>query len=263
MRNICMVVGYSGTPYNGFQTQPEGRTIQDEIQNALLKLTGETIKINGSGRTDAGVHAKAQVINFHTASKIPIERWCLALNSYLPQDIVFTDAREVNTEFNARKSAKRKTYRYTINANRYPDVFMRDYQFHHPRKLDLPAMRLAAEALLGEHDFTSFCSTRSVKDSHVRTLFEVRLDVEPGSIPDKPDHGQGIIHLYVTGSGFLYNMVRIIAGTLLEVGEGKLRSSDLTHILAAKDRSLSGPTAMPHGLMLWKVEYDFDGNQEI
>ncbi len=241
-----MTVSYDGTAYNGFQTQPQKNTIQDKIEEAIMTLTGERVKIIASGRTDAGVHARGQVINFMTDSKIPVERWALAVNSRLPRDIVVLHAEEVPAEFHARKSAKRKTYCYTINCGRFPDVFQRWFQFHHPTPLNVEEMRKALQFIVGEHDFTSFCSRKSDKESHVRTIYEAVIEQEPPSV----------IRVRITGNGFLYNMVRIIAGTLIEIGEGKRDSGDMRRILLAKDRTQAGPTAMAHGLMLWKVEYD-------
>jgi len=255
MRNIAMLVSYDGTGYNGFQTQPGGNTVQDKLEGAIQQLTGERTKITGSGRTDAGVHARGQVFNFHTGSRIPLERWCLALNSRLPGDIVVHSAREVPEDFHARRSAKRKTYRYSIQRSKFPDVFYRNTRFHHPLPLAVDPMRTALEAFTGEHDFTSFCSARTPVESHVRTIFAARLLSEAYDDPDDGD--AGVIHLEVTGNGFLYNMVRIIAGTVLEVGEGKRDPSEIATILTAKNRELAGPTAVPHGLVLWKVEYEF------
>jgi len=240
-----MVVSYDGTEYNGFQSQPKGRTIQDEIEAAIKRLTGEEVRIEGSGRTDAGVHARGQVFNFLTESPIPIGKWPVALNAWLPEDIVIRSAEEVHSGFHARHSAKRKTYRYTISTGPYPDVFARRYQFHHYRPLDVRAMREAWEYFRGTHDFTSFTSIHSTKKSHIRTIYDVW--VEEGA--------EGVLHFYVTGSGFLYNMVRIMIGTTIFVGEGKRRSADIPDILAAKDRSKAGPRAMAHGLTLWQVDY--------
>lgn len=249
-----MTVSYDGTKYYGFQTQPGGNTIQDRIEESIRQLTGEAVSICASGRTDAGVHARAQVFNFYTSSPIPVERWTMALNSRLPPDIRIMEARMADPDFHARKSAKKKTYRYTINCSRIPDVFQRHYQFHHPTPLDVEAMRHALRALIGEHDFTSFCSASSTQLSHIRTIYEGRID----SSADDGRAAGGLLHLYVTGSGFLQHMVRIIAGTLMEVGEGKREPGDMPGILAAKDRKMAGPTAMPHGLMLWEVFYHND-----
>lgn len=255
MRNICMRVNYDGTQYHGFQTQPGGNTIQDHIENAIFSLTGERVKITASGRTDAGVHAYGQVFNFKTESRIPVYRWCLALNAWLPEDIILTDAKEVPLSFHARHMAKRKTYRYSINANRFPDIFHRRTQFHHPTRLDIEAMRRALQLMIGTHDYTSFASTQSQKLNHVRTVYEAYIEVDHSfSRPGSDD--QGVIHVYVTGSGFLQHMVRIMVGTLMDVGEGKKTPEDIPGILAAKDRTKAGPTAVAHGLMLWNVEYD-------
>jgi tRNA pseudouridine38-40 synthase len=240
-----MRVAYDGTSYYGFQSQPQGNTIQDHLQHAIRVLTGEEIQIISSGRTDAGVHARDQVVNFLTSSSIPIERWCLALNSRLPEDIVVWEAAEVPPDFHARKSAKRKTYRYTINTNRFPDVFQRNFQYHHPRALDLSAMSEALKYFIGEYDFTSFCSPKTQKESRIRTIYDARLLTD-----------DGIYTIELTGSGFLYNMVRIIVGTLVEIGEGKRESSQIPRILGALDRNCAGPTSIAKGLMLWEVCYD-------
>lgn len=244
MRNICVKVSYDGSGFNGFQTQPYGRTVQGEIEKAIKLLTGETIIIIGSGRTDAGVHAQGQMFNFYTESTIPTQRWAIALNTRLPKDIVIIEAFDVPEHFHARRSAKRKTYRYTIDLGKFPDVFGRQYRFHHPTPLDVDAMREGLNYLIGEHDFTSFTSIHSTKPHHIRTIYEADF------IQEGP-----IVHMYVTGNGFLYNMVRVIMGTLLWVGEGKLVPSDIKRILEGRNRSLAGPTAMPHGLMLMDVEY--------
>lgn len=261
MRNIGLVVSYDGTNYNGFQSQPFRNTIQDKLQEAIGMLTGETLKVTGSGRTDAGVHAWGQVVNFHTASAIPIERWQLALNSRLPDDIIVRQAVELPESFHARRGAIKKTYRYTINNSRVPDVFKRRYQLFHHAPLDVGKMAEALGHLCGEHDFTSFCSRKAEKQSYVRTLFDADISVERpagatgASIGNPGDGRHGTIHISLTGSGFLYNMVRIIVGTLIEVGEGKRTPDDMRRILEARDRLAAGPTAPAHGLCLWEVVY--------
>lgn len=268
-RNIALVISYDGTAYNGFQSQPGGNTIQDKLEEAIRMLTGERLRVTGSGRTDAGVHARKMVVNFRTESRIPIERWAIALNTRLPDDIVVHSARVVPDDFHAIRSALRKTYRYTINSSRFPDPFRRRYEYHHPLPLDVEAMRKGLSHLVGEFDFTSFASPQSQMPSHIRTIYEARLEVEepPLAFPtllesfDReryPGKTRGLIHLYVTGNGFLYQMVRIIAGTILLVGEGKLSPDDIPAILAAKDRSKAGPTAVPSGLMLWEVVYEME-----
>lgn len=254
MRNIALVIGYDGTGYNGFQTQPGGNTIQDHLEAAILMLTGETVKLHGSGRTDAGVHARAQVAHFHTESKIPIERWSIALNTRLPNDIVVYEAREMPLDFHSRRSAKRKTYRYSIQNSKFPDLLHTRTRFHHPRPLDIAAMKEALAFVLGQHDFTSFCSIRCDKESRIRTIYSAELFVLRDPLPG--DDQACSIHLEITGDGFLYNMVRILAGTLIQIGQGKRRPTDLKAILEAQNRSKAGPTAVPHGLTLWCVEYD-------
>ncbi|MEK3719669.1 tRNA pseudouridine(38-40) synthase TruA [Paenibacillus sp. FSL H8-0034] len=256
MRNICMTVSYDGTAYHGFQTQPSNNTIQDILERAIRSLTGETIKITSSGRTDAGVHARCQVINFITSSPIPLVRWCLALNTLLPADIIVSNARQVDDNFHSRRSADRKTYRYTIRCGKHPDLFRRNQEYFHPTPLNTEAMQSSLPCLVGEHDFTSFCSIRSTKKSNVRTIYAVSLECEPMD-PILQSYG---IHIHVTGNGFLYNMVRIIVGTLIQIGEGKRSADAMSEILALRDRALAGPTAMPHGLVLWEVLY---GNDEI
>ncbi len=259
MRNIYLVLSYDGTAYNGFQSQPFKNTVQDKLQEAIFKLTGDHIDVEGSGRTDSGVHARGQVVNFKTDSDIPIERWRMAINSRLPRDIIIREAREVPLTFHARRSAKRKTYRYTISNTRVPDVFRRQYQYHHPTPLNVSEMEIALRCMVGEHDFSSFCSRRSTKQSHVRTIYRAYLEREATTENplDLADNRCGVLHLYITGNGFLYNMVRVIAGTLIQVGEGKRMAKDMELLLDAKDRLKAGPTAMAHGLTLWDVEYDF------
>ncbi|RKP45131.1 tRNA pseudouridine(38-40) synthase TruA [Cohnella endophytica] len=272
MRNIALIVSYDGTDYYGFQSQPGGNTIQDALEQAVYLLTGEHSSVFGSGRTDGGVHARCQVVNFLTESTIPIERWALALNTRLPDDIVVQSVYLVPDSFHARHDALSKTYRYSINCNRIPDLFRRRYEFHHPTPLDFAAMEEGLTHLIGEHDFTSFTSPLSTKRSHVRTILKAKIHVEKESesrltYPDygygrswderyHPGRQRGTVHMYVTGTGFLYNMVRIIAGTLIQVGEGKRKPSDMASILAACNRKKAGPTAVPHGLSLWEVEYE-------
>lgn len=253
LRNLRFTISYDGTAYSGFQIQPKADTIQYRLEQAVFMLTGETVKVISSGRTDAGVHAKAQVINFTTNSKIPVERWCLALNARLPKDIVAHTAEEVLPSFHSRKAAKRKTYCFTIRSARFPDVFYRNYEYHHSTHLNVEAMREALPCLQGEHDFTSFCTVRTDKEVKVRTLYEVRLETEADELSTTGKVAR--IRLIITGNGFLYNMVRIIAGTLIQIGEGKRPSSDMQRILEARDRSQAGPTAEAMGLTLWKVDY--------
>jgi tRNA pseudouridine38-40 synthase len=245
MKNLRMIVSYDGSDYHGFQIQPAQDTVQEELQKAVQALVGHTVQIFGSGRTDTGVHAREQVINFHTSSPIPVERWAMALNSRLPSDIVVHHVEEVDKAFHARYSAKRKTYRYTIKNSRYPDVFQRNYQWHISRTLDIGAMENAATCFVGTHEFTSFCSKNTSKVIHERTLYRSEW-VREGDV----------LHYFVEGNGFLHHMVRIIVGTLIEVGDGKRTAESMKDLLHLKDRDASGPTAPPMGLMLWAVEYN-------
>ncbi|CAM3577898.1 tRNA pseudouridine(38-40) synthase TruA [Marinicrinis lubricantis] len=254
MRNIAMTVSYDGTHYSGFQIQPGVDTVQQMLMNAVQKVTGESCHIIASGRTDAGVHAIGQVINFYTESNIPAERWPIAMNTVLPRDIAVIAAVEAPFNFNARKHAVRKTYHYYIERDRKRSVFTEGLAHHHPGHLNVNEMQEAAQMLLGEHDFSSFCSLKSTKSSHVRTLYSVDCVLEP-----HPLHGPGLLPqlvVKVSGNGFLYNMVRIIVGTLLMVGRGRKKAEEVQAILQAKNRHLAGPTAPPEGLFLWQVEYD-------
>lgn len=253
MRNLCMKVSYEGTAYCGFQTQPRDRTIQDEIERVIRELTGEDHKIISSGRTDAGVHAQGQVFNFLTTSPMELKRWCLAMNNLLPRDIVVLNAREVPLDFHSRWEAKRKTYHYTINNYRFSDVFHRNFQYHHPTRLNEEDMKKAIACLIGEHDFTSFCSAKSTKNSHIRTIYEARIEVEKSE--QRLDQGS-VLRIVISGSGFLQHMVRIIAGTLIYIGEGKMGCNEMERVLLSQDRSNAGPTAIAQGLTLWNVYYN-------
>jgi len=254
MRRLAIVVSYDGTAYNGFQTQPAGNTIQDCLERAIEHLTGERVRVTAAGRTDAGVHARRQVVHFDTASRIPAERWCLALNARLPDDIVALDAREVPADFHARRSAKSKTYAYTVNTNRFPDVLRRRTELHYPRPLDVVAMERALACIIGTHDFTSFCSARTACESRVRTIYAAWIE----RLGDRCPEMEGVYRIFVKGSGFLYHMVRMIVGTLLEIGDGRRDPSEMQAILEARDPRRSKTTAMAHGLALWDVEYEPD-----
>jgi len=255
MKNIRVTISYDGTGYCGFQVQPGLPSIQAALIEAIEAITGERVAVHGSGRTDAGVHARAQVVNFVTTSALPVDRWCRALNARLPADIVAWSAEEAPEAFHARKSSKRKTYCYTVNGNRYPDPLTRRTELHHPGPLDVPSMREAIRHLEGEHDFTSFCSVRTETESKVRTIYEARLDCDVVEGMERAP-GVGRIRFFFTGNGFLYNMVRIMSGTLLAVGEGKIAAADIPRILEARNRQAAGMTAAAHGLTLWEVHYE-------
>jgi len=253
VRNIRMVVSYDGTAYCGFQVQPRHRTVQQQLEKAIFILTGAQVKVVSSGRTDAGVHARAQVINFLTESVIPIDRWCLAINSRLPIDIAVSQVDEVPLHFHARHMVKSKTYRYTIQRSKVQNVFYRHTRFHHPTQLDFYEMQKALRFLIGEHDFSAFCSVKTPVGSHVRTIYEAYMEFI--AEPVDGDGQAGVIHIFITGNGFLYNMVRIIMGTLLQIGEKKRSSGEMELILNSCNRKLAGPTSLAHGLTLWDVKY--------
>ncbi|HZH61643.1 MAG TPA: tRNA pseudouridine(38-40) synthase TruA [Metabacillus sp.] len=245
MRVKC-IVSYDGTHFNGYQVQPNKRTVQSEIEAALKKLhKGQSIKIHASGRTDAYVHAVGQVVHFDTTLTIPPEKWPYALNSLLPNDIVILEAEHVADQFHARFDAIKKEYRYKLSTQKMIDVFKRDYTYHFPYKLDIESIRQACFHLCGTHDFTSFCVAKTDVEDKVRTIYSIELIEE----------GTDLIFCF-TGNGFLYNMVRILMGTLLDVGQGKKTPDQIPSILEGRDRSLSGKTAPGHGLYLWKVYYD-------
>jgi len=245
LRNIKLTLAYDGTDFCGFQRQAQGeRTVQSELEKALARLTGSVPKLIAAGRTDSGVHAKGQVVNFQTTSRIPPSRWPEALNSCLPPDLVVWQAEEVPLDFHARYWAKRKTYQYIVSCRRWPDVFLRRYSYHRPGMLDLEAMRSAAKELLGECDFRGFAAAGSSVKTTVRHLY--RAEVE----------GCGEeVYFTFQGDGFLYKMVRNIVGTLLLIGEGKADPQLIVEILTHGEREAAGPTAPPQGLTLLAVEY--------
>ncbi|MFV9511627.1 tRNA pseudouridine(38-40) synthase TruA [Tepidibacillus sp. LV47] len=243
-RNIKLELSYDGTYFHGFQVQPNQRTVQGELQKAIEKLTGSSVKVIGSGRTDARVHARKQVCNFITHSSIPISKWPNAINSVLPEDIVVYSAEEKPITFHSRFDVKKKTYRYTIYNDQFIDVFRRHYTWHYPYPLNMNEMIEASRFFLGEHDFTSFSSVKSDIKDRVRTIYHFDLWQEGKEI-----------YFQITGNGFLYNMVRIIVGTLVEIGRSKIKKEEIPKILAKRDRNLAGLTAPPQGLILWDVLY--------
>ncbi|GMB10032.1 tRNA pseudouridine(38-40) synthase TruA [Thermolongibacillus altinsuensis] len=246
MRRIKCIIAYDGTNFAGYQIQQNKRTVQGELERALAIIhKGEAVRVYASGRTDATVHAYGQVIHFDSPLTIPEERWAKALNALLPDDIVVKEAAEVSPSFHARFSAKAKEYRYRVRTAQEPDVFLRNYVYHYPYSLNHEAIQKALTFLIGTHDFTSFCSAKTDVEDKVRTIYEANMIVEKDEVV-----------FQLIGNGFLYNMVRIIAGTMLEVGIGKIKAEDIPHILEKKDRSLAGKTAPGHGLYLWKVYYD-------
>ncbi|MGG3029776.1 tRNA pseudouridine(38-40) synthase TruA [Bacillus stercoris] len=246
MRLKC-TISYDGHLFNGYQVQPGKRTVQNELEKALAVLhkSKERIPVVSSGRTDSGVHAAGQVIHFDTPLAIPAERWPYALNALLPDDIAVKQAEITDDGFHARFSAVKKEYRYFVYTEKHPDVFKRHYAYHFSYRLNVQDMREAAKHLIGTHDFTSFCAAKTEVQDKVRTIYEL----------DWTEADDGL-QMRITGSGFLYNMVRIIVGTLLDAGIGKISPDDVKSMLEAKDREAAGRTAPGHGLYLWNVYYD-------
>jgi tRNA pseudouridine38-40 synthase len=245
MARMKVTVAYDGTDFAGYQIQPSGRTVQGTIQSVLQKMhKGEAVQISASGRTDAGVHAVGQVFHFDTEMNIPSDAWGKALNAMLPGDILIKDVAEVPDSFHSRFSASSKEYHYKLLVSKEPDVFRRNHMFHYPYPLSIRDIQKACGSFLGTHDFTSFSSARSEVADKVRTIFALEL-LEKGET----------LTFKIKGSGFLYNMVRIITGTLLEVGQGKRKPDEIMTIIAGQDRALAGKTAPAHGLYLHRVNY--------
>ena len=245
MRNLRLDICYDGTRYRGWQRLPGVEaTIQGKLETALSRILGERIEVSGSGRTDAGVHAAHQIASFHCESSLDCGRILSELRRYLPEDIGIYSCQEAAPRFHARLNARAKTYRYRIWNSETPCVFERRFVTILPEPLDLEEMNRAAALLLGEHDFSAFCGNPKMKKSTVRLV---------DSITIKRSKNQ--IYFTFHGTGFLQHMVRILVGTLLEVGAGRFQPEDMTMILEAKDRRLAGPTAPACGLCLEKVDY--------
>jgi len=245
MRNLKLTVSYDGTDFHGWQIQPGRRTVQETLETAVTALTGERARVNASGRTDAGVHAVGQVVNLHTNWRHAADAFQRALNAHLPSDVVIRDASDVPDAFDANRDARRKLYRYVIHDGPAPDIFRRRYCYHSQHRLDAAAMCRAAEPLRGKHDFHSFETDWPNRLSSVRTITRLQLG-------RKNDW----IRLNVEADGFLYNMVRAIAGTLINVGRGYWPETEVAKILRAEDRGRAGPTAPAQGLFLMRVTYD-------
>ena len=249
MRNLKIILAYDGSEFSGWQVQPEKATIQGTLASAIGRVTGENVLPQGSGRTDAGVHALAQVATFTTKSPVPAENLAKALNDVLPASIRVLEASEMPMEFHARKSARVKTYRYRIYRNSICPPFLARYVWHYPYPLDEEAMVRAASLAIGEHDFTSFAAVdpergRDHEVSNVRRILSSAWERQ----------GEELIY-NVRGSGFLHHMVRNLVGTFILVGKGTLQPGDITRILLARDRSAAGATAPASGLCLVSVEY--------
>lgn len=244
MKNIQLIISYRGSNYCGWQVQPNGLTIQEVIVRAIKELTGETVNLVGSGRTDAGVHALGQSANFFTSSTIPPEVFYRALNTRLPGDIRVQSSKACSLDFHSRYNAIGKSYVYKILETPVDSPFIADLAFHVTRPLDWVAMETAASSFLGAHDFSAFMASGSSIKTTVRIIDEVTFV--------KNDQ---LREITFTGNGFLYNMVRIMVGTLYEVGYGRKKAQDIEGIIASKDRNQAGITAPAHGLYLKEVFY--------
>ena len=249
MKRVKLVVAYDGTAYHGWQVQPNGRTIEGELNRALSELLHEEIQVIGASRTDSGVHALCNVAVFDTQARIPAEKICYAVNQRLPEDIRVRESCEVAPDFHPRHCSSRKTYEYRIYQDTFPEPVRRLYTYFTYVPLDLDRMREGAAYLVGEHDFKSFCSVAAVVETTVRTVLSITIERQ----------GKEIV-ISVRGTGFLYNMVRIIAGTLMEVGRGSYPPEHIKDILEARDRQAAGPTAPACGLTL--VKYEWTGQDE-
>ncbi len=245
MRKIKLTIEYDGTNYHGWQVQKNAKTVQEVIQKAISKLLGEEAGVTGCSRTDVGVHAYGQVAHFLTDSQIPGDKFSYAINNLLPADIVIKQSEEVTDEFHARYSTKGKKYRYQIYNSPHPSAIMRNRSCHIRPELNITDMQKAAEYFIGEHDFAAFQATGGQVRSTVREIYSMEVS-------RKEDN---MIYIEVSGNGFLYNMVRIIAGTLIYVGMGKLKESEIPGIIAGLDRTKAGKTAPAQGLYLMEIFY--------
>lgn len=244
MRNIKLTIEYDGKDYNGWQKQPNHLNIQGEIERAIYEVTRQEVELIGSGRTDAGVHAFEQVANFKINSDFPIEKMATAINSQLKASIRILKAEEVPLEFHSRYHCHQKTYGYFIDNSEQGTAIYRNITYHISKPLNVDEMQKAANYLVGEHDFSSFKSSGTSSKSSVRTIYDAQIVKE-----------QQRVAIMLTGNGFLYNMVRIISGTLLEVGLGNIKPEEVKNILEAKDRQKAGKTLPAKGLFLIKVLY--------
>jgi len=263
MRNLRLIIAYDGTGYVGWQTQPNGPSVQTTLEAAIRRLTGEQVNVLAAGRTDSGVHALGQVASFQTSSTIPCDGFRKALQNYLPDDIIVRDASDVPQDFHATFSAKRKRYRYVILNGRIHNPFLRRYVWHYHAELDADAMHAAGQVLVGRHDFRSFESQWPNKATSVRDVMELTVRRHPDCplwfsdlSPTQSASGSGdFLWIEIVANGFLYNMVRAIVGTLVHVGRGRWRTADVRRVLDAMNRSQAGDTAPAHGLYLVQVDY--------
>jgi tRNA pseudouridine38-40 synthase len=252
-RNIRLILQYDGTDFHGWQRQSEVRTVQGELNRAIERILQETVTTEGASRTDAGVHAAGQVANFHTKNDIDTAKLMSALNSVLPDDLSVTDACQVPPEFSSRFSAQGKRYQYLILNAGFGNPLLRRYALHVPDPLNVEDMRAAAARLKGENDYSAFGVKTTAEDNTVCTLEDV--SIAHVSWPVSSVHSVRLVRVHVRGDRFLYKMVRTIAGTLVEVGRGRLSPGEIPGIIDSRDRGKAGPTLKPHGLCLVEVVY--------
>lgn len=245
MRNIKLTIEYDGKDFNGWQKQPNKLNIQGEIEKAIQNVTGEQVNLIGSGRTDAGVNAFGQVANFKIDSEFPIEKMATAINSQLKKSIRVKKAEEVSSDFHSRYNCHSKTYNYVIDNSEQGSAIYRNLSYHVSKKLNIEKMQKAISYFIGEHDFSSFKSSGTSSKSSVRTIYNATVVKENDKVT-----------ISLTGNGFLYNMVRIISGTLVEVGLNNIEPEEIPKIIEAKNRQMAGKTLPPQGLFLINVEYD-------
>ena len=253
MKRIKLTVAYDGSGYSGWQLQPNAPTIEGVLDEAICAVTGENIHVTGASRTDAGVHALGNVAVFDTVSTIPGDRWAYAVNRYLPADDSVVDSSEVRSDFHPRHCNTIKTYEYKILNAVFPIPQMRNTAWHVSSPLNINNMQQAAKVLVGEHDFKSFCCVRTQVENTVRTVYSITVEAERPY--DRTDMDVQLLTIRITGNGFLYNMVRIIAGTLVQAGKGQLGAADIRQMLEAKNRCAAGQTAPPQGLTLVNIQY--------
>lgn len=244
MKNVKLTIEYDGTNYCGWQKQNNEKTIQEEIEKAIYKAVGEVVEVIGSSRTDAGVHARKMVANFKTKATIPFDKFKYAINDKLPDDIAIIESEEVSEDFHARYDSKGKTYCYSIINRQQKPAIGRNYVYHFKWDLDIEKMREACKYFIGKHDFKAFRSLGSSVKTTERTIKELYIESEGEKI-----------NIFITADGFLYNMVRIIVGTLLKVGRGKISVEDIEKIILLGDRKKAGPCVPAQGLILEKVYY--------
>jgi len=256
MRNIKLLIEYDGSGYCGWQVQKKKKSIQEVIESALRKITGEKTRLIASGRTDAGAHAIAQAANFRTSKGISAQKLQKALNGLLPEDISITDATDVPPGFHSRFDAASKVYRYFVLNRKFPSAITAGRMLYYPYPLNVALMQKEARILLGRHDFSAFCAANGNKKCAVRMIKNIDVRAEaylPLAGSKKSD--RSVIAITVEADGFLYNMVRNIAGTLVEIGRGRFPAGSMKRILHSKDRGKAGPTLPAHGLYLIKVKY--------